>query len=868
MAAPACFIRGNGPQPMTTASDAAHEIYPTCFQHTYQANTEVVSFQDAAALLAGSPQAGVTKVATTTAIGRVIDRATCYNGSSTAVTTFAYDDFGPLLEATTPEVGRPTRYEYDVGDRPVRRRDGDGDGAAEVTTTAYSYDSLGRTTRVAHDLEHTVNRAGGAPAGTPIQDEEYTYDGCATADRPAGVACANALGQRTISRAIEQCGTAGDVIKRGRWYDYDVLGRVHQVAYATTTGAVIGAPTVMTYDYDDAGRVQAYTSPLNAAFGTHYAYGASNGTVTSLSTTTDPGTPIAHNLTYRVFGTLTGYVTASTQPVTGGTRTLAVANHYGGDDTLIGLTRSYVGDAASSIDLMQQTLSYTPAGLLQHRADAGDVGNARHYGYDALQRLTCELRGTGSAADCTSNASGLAGLFRYGNGESAGSPADARLSAVRTAPGGAAGAITETYSYAGGAGRPLAVARGDGDIVIGYDGLGRRVFDEQAVGSTSARAQSRRSYTYELFWDDFDRLIAASIDGLRSVRWSYHYAGGLLVAATREIVDTTTTDVKRFWPVADERGLIFRMVVEEGATHWQAHWDSTAWRSIEGAPQPDMWVPFGLAGQLIMEGTEASPDASATATLRPAIVLNRLRAYDPLFGGFLQPDPADQSARFLPEGYLLARGDYLGHVDDSGAASKIRDAYKKLIPEGWELRLSSTCMGQEATIQAAIDQAIAESDKCHYEKCGAARFAANLKKQWIFAMLTGLIYCPHPLDYREIPQIDITGWMDGRVGPDRSLAMTVLYYKGRTLGDRITAFGAATPCLKRSLAHEAMHGVYKTLPLSMVSIAATITPEGWDEAKELYYGKVGDWTWNEGGTLDEDDDMDKYLDTCINCGKK
>ena len=147
-----------------------------------------------------------------------------YNGSSTAVTTFAYDDFGRLLEATTPEVGRPTRYEYDVGDRLVRRRDGV--GAAEVNTTAYSYDALGRTTRIAHDLEHAVNCAGGGPAGTPIQDEEYTYDGCAAADRPDGVACSNALGQRTISRAIEQCGTAGDVIKRGRWYDYDVLGRV------------------------------------------------------------------------------------------------------------------------------------------------------------------------------------------------------------------------------------------------------------------------------------------------------------------------------------------------------------------------------------------------------------------------------------------------------------------------------------------------------------------------------------------------------------------------------------------------------------------------------------------------------------------
>jgi YD repeat-containing protein len=217
-----------------------------------------------------------------------------YNRRATAVTTFAYDDFGRLLEVKTPEVGNPNRYEYDVADRLIRRRDGV--GAAEVNTTVYSYDSLGRTTQVVHGAEHpVVCDDGSTAAGTSIQNEEYAYDRCAADDLPAGVACTNGLGRLTLSRAIEQCGTHGEVIKRGRWYSYDALGRVSQVAYATVTGATIGAPAVMTYSYDSAGQLQSYTSPVNAAFGTRYQYGASDGRSASITTTADPGSPIAHD---------------------------------------------------------------------------------------------------------------------------------------------------------------------------------------------------------------------------------------------------------------------------------------------------------------------------------------------------------------------------------------------------------------------------------------------------------------------------------------------------------------------------------------------------------------------------------------------
>ncbi|HEU4730495.1 MAG TPA: hypothetical protein VFT22_21500 [Kofleriaceae bacterium] len=310
------------------------------------------------------------------------------------------------------------------------------------------------------------------------------------------------------------------------------------------------------------------------------------------------------------------------------------------------------------------------------------------------------------------------------------------------------------------------------------------------------------------------------------------------MAATREIVGATT-DVKRFWPVSDERGLIYRMLDEDGATHWQAHWDATAWRSLDGTPQQDMWVPFGLAGQILLEHTEASPGQGA-ASVRPAIVINQLRAYDPFPGSFLQPDPADQSPRLLPEGYLFARGEYLAHSDESGEKSNIREQYNRLIPPGWELRFDASCADRKQELLAAINEAITEIDRCPLEKCDAAGFAPNLKKQWIFALLTGRNYCVKPNGSVQTPiyQAPTRANKKGDVLVSlKSEAFALMRMDpGTTLGARITVFGTSSPCLKRSVAHEAMHGVMKTLPMPQVSAYDEIPLER--HVGELYYGKA------------------------------
>jgi hypothetical protein len=97
---PTCFIRGRGPQLLTGLTDEHTERYPTCVARSFNNHMQTVSVIDAAALVAGSPQAGVVKVATSTAIGRILSRSTWKNGTRYEHATFAYDLLGQLTGMT------------------------------------------------------------------------------------------------------------------------------------------------------------------------------------------------------------------------------------------------------------------------------------------------------------------------------------------------------------------------------------------------------------------------------------------------------------------------------------------------------------------------------------------------------------------------------------------------------------------------------------------------------------------------------------------------------------------------------------------------------------------------------------------------
>jgi hypothetical protein len=282
------------------------------------------------------------------------------NGAATSVTTFVYDDLGRLVDTTVPESGAPgspapTRYEYDVAGRMVKKRLGV--GTAMVRTDVSTYDSLGRVLFVDNDTEHNPNPVNCAslPVGTPIQDEEYRYDGCGT-DVPTGFSCDMPKGRRTIARSVVQCGTSGAVVKRGRWYDYDYLGRVDRIAYATVTGSAIATPAIVNIDHTAAGRVSLFGSPFTGGAENGTAYQFQDGRPRWIDAGNYLNAVFAIN--YFAFG---GVSDLQTDAGGGGTHgKLGLANTLNSDGSLNKI--DWTLGATGGIALISQTMSRTPAG--------------------------------------------------------------------------------------------------------------------------------------------------------------------------------------------------------------------------------------------------------------------------------------------------------------------------------------------------------------------------------------------------------------------------------------------------------------------------------------------------------------------------
>lgn len=97
---PACFIRGSGPQPLSSVTNESTERYPTCFSRTFANHEETLGVSDAASLLSNSPQARVTRYATLTAVGRVLSRSTVKDGTRLEYATFTHDRLGQMTSMT------------------------------------------------------------------------------------------------------------------------------------------------------------------------------------------------------------------------------------------------------------------------------------------------------------------------------------------------------------------------------------------------------------------------------------------------------------------------------------------------------------------------------------------------------------------------------------------------------------------------------------------------------------------------------------------------------------------------------------------------------------------------------------------------
>lgn len=93
-------VRGYGFQDPTWTTDEAEERYPAWTVREYSGNTENVSVFSPDALLPGSPQFGVVRKATTTAIGRILERSTWQGSNRIELARFKQDPLGATVEMT------------------------------------------------------------------------------------------------------------------------------------------------------------------------------------------------------------------------------------------------------------------------------------------------------------------------------------------------------------------------------------------------------------------------------------------------------------------------------------------------------------------------------------------------------------------------------------------------------------------------------------------------------------------------------------------------------------------------------------------------------------------------------------------------
>ncbi|MGH9889637.1 MAG: hypothetical protein ACREBE_29165, partial [bacterium] len=211
---PLCFIRGKGkqerPSPPTHPSDPPmatnepSEVYPMCFSRHFVDHTEVLSVQDAASLLTGSPQASVVKSSNLTAAGRLLARATWQGTNRLEYATFTQDRLGHLASMT--------RYQNAAaGSNPV--------------TSSWRTNSLGQLTEL---------------------------------DEPDAAAQLNTYSN--WGELIETTRTVDGTVKR-TLQKYDAYGRV--VHSEQQSGAIVDPQTVHDFAYDTAVQVAPQVTAKN-----------------------------------------------------------------------------------------------------------------------------------------------------------------------------------------------------------------------------------------------------------------------------------------------------------------------------------------------------------------------------------------------------------------------------------------------------------------------------------------------------------------------------------------------------------------------------------------------------------------------------
>ena len=392
---PSCFIRGYGPQPLTAVTDEPSERYPTCFTRAFVNHEETLGVRDAASLAASSPQAGVTRVATLTAVGRVVARSTWQNSARLEHATFTHDRLGQLTGVT--------RYHDPVGvSNPVQsfwRFDSLGQVLAwqepesAVQLATYSnwgellevqwtdstaspsidrrlvtaYDALGRITRREERNDGVTD---------PETVNEYAYD-IGTSVTPL-MTPTHVLGRLARAKA-----PTGEV-----FFSYDALGRVNARTFTDSQGGKYVEKTTMDLDGAVAALELYLPDTGHQPERVEYSYDSAR----RLRSMTFVDGSASRKL----------YEALDLDPL-GRVRKARYGGHvdYGATYADLGrrlLNEVTIASASGSRSILY--LDYDPMGREQVRRevrDGGASGPKTNTGYDALGRLSGSLRTDGAA---------------------------------------------------------------------------------------------------------------------------------------------------------------------------------------------------------------------------------------------------------------------------------------------------------------------------------------------------------------------------------------------------------------------------------------------------------------------------------------
>lgn len=229
-------------------------------------------------------------------------------------------------------------------------------------------------------------------------------------------------------------------------------------------------------------------------------------------------------------------------------------------------------------------------------------------------------------------------------------------------------------------------------------------------------------------------------------------------------------------------------------------------------------------------GTEASTSDPTGSSTRPPIALNRVRVYDPLLSGFLEPDPSDLWRR-IPEGYVAFRNNAISYIDRTGASSKpFSDYLLGLSLGGFEF--DGNCNGvQQTAVITALGAAYRKLSDCRDGICGQATLRRNIMHD----LSRARFFCnssswkrlengrlvsryPDPEDLlREGWASTVVEWHTDwrlRFDPVKGVMYPPHYDLLRETVFALTPeyFESGETCLTQTVVHEAAHGILRRVP--------------------------------------------------------